>query len=478
MLKLKKVIVSIFCFSKNTLVGDSAVMYQLGFQDSANLFNLHLLFIILAIVFLVGWLLFSILSNFTELNNSNIAKLTYTIPIETKGIFILLSLASPLFYLLYSLDEIANPELTLKILGHQWYWSSEISDFNSCSNTQNLKYSSYMLTNETLKENNSIGFFRNLETNKRVVLPTNTHLRLLITAVDVLHSWTIPSVGVKVDACSVKWNQATTLIQQLFIFLKECYEILKVNHGFMPTGGLLTMPSIQYHYLIMTNLEFKQAEPASCAISMPASKESEGPYILASSPAGTSVPDDEQSSSEDFVSGILVEWGWPLEGLASEIITEVLNSNSISTAYVNEQNLFLFELTPEVYDVVWDAIARRNRYVQREIEYFLYTGVEWNEEFVIRETYMLEYRFNLERMAELNSYRIDQQDRDEFEISQKEIEVSRLKEEKNNLIKELARLEKELKPTKNLNVEKTEELIPKPGTEEGDKKPPAKKRKK
>jgi cytochrome c oxidase subunit 2 len=67
-----------------------------------------------------------------------------------------------------------------------------------------------MLTNESLKENSSIGFFRSLETNKRIVLPTNTHLRLLITAVDVLHSWTIPSFGVKVDACRL--NQANLFI--------------------------------------------------------------------------------------------------------------------------------------------------------------------------------------------------------------------------------------------------------------------------
>jgi heme/copper-type cytochrome/quinol oxidase subunit 2 len=63
-----------------------------------------------------------------------------------------------------------------------------MSDFNSCFDTHNLKYSSYMLTNESLKEKSSLGFFRNLETNKRVVLPTNTHLRFLITAVDVLHA--------------------------------------------------------------------------------------------------------------------------------------------------------------------------------------------------------------------------------------------------------------------------------------------------
>ena len=158
---------------------------------------------------LVVWLLCAVLRNFTELTTSHATNFTHNNMIEiiwtSLPAFILLSLASPSFSLLYSLDEISNPELTLKILGHQWYWSYEMSDFNSCSDKHNLKYSSYMLTNESLKENNFIGFFRNLETNKRVVLPTNTHLRLLITAVDVLHSWTIPSFGVKVVALICKY---------------------------------------------------------------------------------------------------------------------------------------------------------------------------------------------------------------------------------------------------------------------------------
>jgi cytochrome c oxidase subunit 2 len=130
------------------------------------------------------------LKNFTELSNSDVAVFTHSNVIEivwtSLPAFILLSLASPSFSLLYSLDEISNPELTFKILGYQWYWSYEMSDFNSCSSSHTLKYSSYMLTNEFLKENSSIGFFRNLETNKRIILPTNTHLRLLVSAVDVL----------------------------------------------------------------------------------------------------------------------------------------------------------------------------------------------------------------------------------------------------------------------------------------------------
>jgi cytochrome c oxidase subunit 2 len=193
-----------------------------------------------------------------EFDNSSVATFVHSNPVEiiwtTIPALILLSLASPSFSLLYSLDEISNPELTLKILGHQWYWSYEISDFNSCSESnQSLKYSSYMLTNEFLQENNSIGFFRVLETNKRVVLPTNTHLRLLITAVDVLHSWTIPSFGVKVDACPGRLNQANLFIKRFGVFFGQCSEICGVNHGFMPIV-LLAMPSAQYHYLIMTNL--------------------------------------------------------------------------------------------------------------------------------------------------------------------------------------------------------------------------------
>ena len=105
-------------------------MYQLGFQDPATatmegiyLFNLHLLFVIIGIVLLVAWLLFVTLKTFTELNNSNAENFTHSNLIEiiwtSVPALILLSLASPSFSLLYSLDEISNPELTLKILGHQ-----------------------------------------------------------------------------------------------------------------------------------------------------------------------------------------------------------------------------------------------------------------------------------------------------------------------------------------------------------------------
>lgn len=246
---------------------DSSTSYQLGFQDPATstmegiyLFNIHLLFVIIAIVLFVGWLLFVVLLNFTEVENSTVQSFTHSNVIEivwtTIPVFILLMLAGPSFSLLYSLDEISKPNLTLKILGHQWYWSYEISDFNSCSESaQTFKYSSYMLTNEFLKENDHAGFFRVLETNKRVVLPTDTHIRLLITSVDVLHSWTIPSFGVKVDACPGRLNQANLFIKRAGVFYGQCSEICGVNHGFMPIA-LMAVASSRFYFVIMNNLEF------------------------------------------------------------------------------------------------------------------------------------------------------------------------------------------------------------------------------
>jgi cytochrome c oxidase subunit 2 len=258
---------------KKKWLANVAFSQQVGFQDPSStsmegiyLFNLHLLFVITAIVLLVAWLLFTILANFIETNNTNAVNFTHSNIIEivwtSVPALVLLSLASPSFSLLYSLDEISNPNLTLKILGHQWYWSYEISDFNFCLTKQNLKYSSYILSDESIKENNLAGFFRTLETNKRVLLPTNTHLRLLITAVDVLHSWTIPAFGIKVDACPGRLNQANLFIKRFGVFFGQCSEICGTNHGFMPIV-LLALQSEQYYHFLTTQLssEFPQPKP-------------------------------------------------------------------------------------------------------------------------------------------------------------------------------------------------------------------------
>ena len=177
----------------------------------------------------------AILFNFTEFNQNSAYNFVYSNAIEiiwtTMPVLILLGLASPSFSLLYSLDEISNPSLTFKTLSHQWYWSYELSDFIFCSEINTtLKYSSYMLTDEFLKEKNFLGFFRTLETNKRIVLPTNTHMRLLVIAVDVLHNWTITSFGIKIDACPGRLNQRNLFIKRFGLFFGQFNEICGINH--------------------------------------------------------------------------------------------------------------------------------------------------------------------------------------------------------------------------------------------------------
>jgi len=250
-------------------VCDAPEIAQFRLQDPASTvmeglleFNKHILFVITIIVFLVGWLLFSTIFNYEEFNtpksqsffHSNILEIVWTsLPALT-----LLNLASPSFTLLYSMDEISAPEITVKVIGHQWFWSYEISDFDTiltCMNSnKTLKYTCYLLAEETISsQKNYFGFFRLLETNKRVLLPSNTHLRLLVTSVDVLHSWTIPSFGVKIDACPGRLNQINVFLKRIGMFFGQCSEICGVNHGFMPIV-LLVVPSTQYHYFIVSKL--------------------------------------------------------------------------------------------------------------------------------------------------------------------------------------------------------------------------------
>ena len=123
-----------------------------------------------------------------------------------------------------------DPALTLKVVGHQWYWSYEFSDYVTLDGGKNLDFDSYMLALGDL----TLGNLRLLEVDNRVVLPINTHIRIIVTAADVLHSWAIPSFGLKVDACPGRLNQTSLFIKREGTYYGQCSEICGVNHGFMP----------------------------------------------------------------------------------------------------------------------------------------------------------------------------------------------------------------------------------------------------
>jgi heme/copper-type cytochrome/quinol oxidase subunit 2 len=130
------------------------------------------------------------------------------------------------------MDEVLDPMLTLKAIGHQWFWSYEYSDYTllNLSSDTSFIYDSYMILEEDL----NIGEFRLLEVDHRVVLPTHTHIRVLVTSTDVLHSWAIPSLGLKIDACPGRLNQISTFINRPGVYYGQCSEICGINHGFMP----------------------------------------------------------------------------------------------------------------------------------------------------------------------------------------------------------------------------------------------------
>lgn len=135
---------------------------------------------------------------------------------------ILVFIAIPSLRLLYLIDEVHNPALTLKAVGHQWYWSYEYSDFTK------IEFDSYM-TQEQQPDT-----FRLLDTDNRIVLPINSPIRIIVTAADVLHSWTVPRLGVKTDATPGRLNQVRFSINRPGILYGQCSEICGANHRFMP----------------------------------------------------------------------------------------------------------------------------------------------------------------------------------------------------------------------------------------------------
>ena len=233
---------------------DAPEAWQLGTQDPATpvmegmiFFHNYLLFFLIVIGIFVCWLLLQIIVNYNEHANPVAQKFTHSSLLEIVWTIIpailLLLIAVPSFALLYSLDEVIDPVVTLKVVGHQWYWSYEYSDYATLEGGETINFDSYMIPTDdlgpvegagSLKSVKSKNLLRLLEVDNKVVLPINTHIRILVTAADVLHSWAVPSFGIKLDACPGRLSQTSLFIKREGIFYGQCSEICGVNHGFMP----------------------------------------------------------------------------------------------------------------------------------------------------------------------------------------------------------------------------------------------------
>nr|YP_009116514.1 cytochrome c oxidase subunit II [Lagocephalus suezensis]AJD83421.1 cytochrome c oxidase subunit II [Lagocephalus suezensis] len=203
---------------------------QLGFQDAASPvmeellhFHDHALMIVFLISTLVLYIIVAMVS--TKLTNKYILdsqeiEIIWTI----LPAIILILIALPSLRILYLMDEINDPHLTVKAMGHQWYWSYEYTDYND------LSFDSLHSPNTGPGPRT----FRLLETDHRMVVPVDSPIRVLVSAEDVLHSWAVPSLGVKMDAVPGRMNQTAFIASRPGVFYGQCSEICGANHSFMP----------------------------------------------------------------------------------------------------------------------------------------------------------------------------------------------------------------------------------------------------
>lgn len=143
---------------------------------------------------------------------------------------ILVFIAVPSLLVLFALDEVGKPVMTVKAIGHQWYWSYEVTATYPNLGTKTDSFDSYMVATAELSK----GDHRNLEVDNSLHLPFNSHVRLIVTSMDVLHSWAVPALGVKIDAVPGRLNQVGLFIDRPGVFYGQCSEICGPNHGFMP----------------------------------------------------------------------------------------------------------------------------------------------------------------------------------------------------------------------------------------------------
>lgn len=207
---------------------DSASPNQEGIHELYD----HIMFYLALILGLVSYILYIVIADFKDnkfaykyLKHGQTLEIIWTI----FPAVILLLIAFPSFILLYLCDEVLTPAMTIKVVGLQWYWKYEYSDFINDSG-ETVEFESYVIPEDLLED----GQLRLLDTDASVVVPVDTHIRFIVTGADVIHDFAVPSLGIKVDASPGRLNQVSALIQREGVFYGQCSEICGIAHSAMP----------------------------------------------------------------------------------------------------------------------------------------------------------------------------------------------------------------------------------------------------
>ena len=216
-------------------LANSPYDWQLGFQEPASpvmrsVLELHdfVLIMMTAITIFVLLLIIYVVIRFRKSANPTPSKRTHNALIEILWtgipVIILIAMAIPSFKLLYQQDVIPEADMTVKIIGHQWYWEYQYPE------QDDISFESYMIPDDELEE----GDIRLLTVDNKLVLPINKNIHVLVTAGDVLHSFAMPSLGVKKDAVPGRLNETWMNIEKTGIYRGQCSELCGTGHGYMP----------------------------------------------------------------------------------------------------------------------------------------------------------------------------------------------------------------------------------------------------
>nr|AFO73204.1 cytochrome c oxidase subunit II [Ceriantheopsis americana] len=219
-------------------------------MEEVSLLHNQIMLILIIIIFMVLWLIIKALFNkvyYQFLTDGALVEIVWT----TIPAVILLFIAFPSLKLWYIMDEVMDPVLTIKAVGHQWYWSYEYYD---CF-FETLEFDSYMIPTSSLNS----GDLRLLEVDNRLILPVNTAIRALITGDDVLHSFTLPSLAIKTDAIPGRLNQVSFFIKRTGVFYGQCSEICGANHSFMPI--IVQGTSIHSYFIWLNSFNQETTDP-------------------------------------------------------------------------------------------------------------------------------------------------------------------------------------------------------------------------
>lgn len=227
------IIISLFIGT--TALADQPHPWQINFQEAASpimdeLHHFHhfLLTIVTGIVAFVLFLIIYVAIKFNAKANPIPANFTHNITLEiiwtVIPIIILIIIAVPSFRILKMAEHIPKSDLTIKVVGSQWYWSYSYPDNNG------IEFDSRMIDTKDLKP----GQLRLLEVDNRIIVPQGKVIKFLITASDVIHSFAVPALGIKTDAVPGKVNETWTKIDKKGVYYGQCSELCGVNHGFMP----------------------------------------------------------------------------------------------------------------------------------------------------------------------------------------------------------------------------------------------------